>query len=1332
MRSTFSCLLIFLCFVFTGYAQDTDYRPNLIPPSLDAAALGKYAEYPIGLYTGTLPITIPLVSLTDGSLQVPIQLSYHASGNKVEEAASFAGLGFSLNAGGCIMRSVRNLPDDYPVKGFLDYSGTYSENYLNNDVNRFIQWEEIAKGCADAEPDAYFFNFNGYTGSFTFDWQGQLKINSATSWKTQVLKQNAGDPDKITGWKFISDDGTVYTFDVAEQATITNNGFPCQAGIAYNSAWYLSSITTPNGGRSIAFTYESYTQNYTMVGAVTHRIFCYPGTSTSCQFTPTEPTLNSVQMVYNCRRIKTITTSDNGSTVTFNYINTRTDEPGSGLKQLDEVVLKNKDATELRKFLFTYDYSTGRLTLKSIKKDLTDEPPYKFDYSTEVLPPRIGNSGTTPSFGQDHWGYCNGKTDNANLLPPVWKPDPTSATAPQIFYKGGNRDPDKAKMQAGILTTIIAPSGGVTTFIYGAHEYGSVGNVPVINSGEFTTTETMADKSSYIGASGPLEAINTVNAVVSGTGESMVPVNLLIKGFKPKVGDAYVEIYAGTTVYYHKQMKTQVNPEAEFEDFILLPKDVQYTIKAYAKGQYTDPFNSLTYDAHATINLSWLGRTITTTPIQKKTAGGLRILMVTTSSYPGDPRPVSKQFLYGDASGQTSYGILNELPFYGSANLKYYASGETPCSYDLRITQNKAVLGYGSHIGYSSVIELSGNYGSNGRTVYTFTSEKDYPAVSYTQPPFQQSSFNSYATGNSLGSAVFKLENQLINPVSDRTVTSTEIQSETSVNGLKFRFDGGTNTAAKFTKGAYEIKSGDWYPVRVIEKEYATDAINYVQREHTFSYANKRLKWERLNTSRNSSKNDETEYSYADDFVNPTPAIQSMVTKNMIGIPLEIIKKVSNNNFITAGVFNTYSLDASSRVFLSDVKKLQLANPLSTGSFQYASSNPAGVVDPNYATETTLEKYDTKENLVQLTGKNGITNSFLYDKHNAAPMVLANGVAWDKMAWSGFENTDPVAFGGAWTLPGTYSTTDFNTGKRSYNGIASINTAGFPATSYVLSFWMKGGTGVTVNGGSALPVATSWTLYETKITGGSNVSIDTKGGLIDEVRIYPADAQLTTASYDQLIGANTATDVKSKPGFYEYDNLWRLHLVKDHNKDIVKRTNYEFEILAPLAYTLTATQTGNYTYQFQVTGGSAGYIYEWDFDDLSAPSSGTATSVSHTFSSLTLTYTVKVKIKNSVNTLATLIKDVTVQKTGGSSVCSEIQNIVITRSTSNNKQATFTVPTISGAGYWWDFGDNTFATTASAIHLYPSVANTMSYNVNVTVSASGKSCSAKTSIKINP
>lgn len=765
------------------------------------------------------------------------------------------------------------------------------------------------------------------------------------------------------------------------------------------------------------------------------------------------------------------------------------------------------------------------------------------------------------------------------------------------------------------------------------------------------------------------------------------------------------------------------------QDFANLPKG-QYLLRATATKINSAPGGNPPFD-QAFISLSWKSRVYTTETLKKKKAGGVRIWVVRNFSYVGDPNPIYKHYVYDDGVTplKTSSGVLKEMPFYESLNLRYYAAGETACNYDLRIAQNRSMLGYGNHIGYGKVTELSGYDGGNGKTVYSFTTEKDYPAASFKLPPFQQSSVNTYATGNSLGAAIFRRENQLFKPVNEQATTQTEIQAATTVNGWKIRFDGGTNAASKFTKGTYETRIGEWYPIHTIEKEYASDAINYQQQEKELVHYGKLLRKERLMRNRNAAGYEETAYYYPGDFSNPTAALQNMISKNMVGLPIEIVKSIPDvfSNIVTYATFNNYSLDASSRVFLSEIKKLQRATP---GSFLPASSLPAGIVDGNYATETLFEKYDDKENLVQSTGKDGITRSLLYDKHMDAPAVAANGAGWDKMAWSGFENTDPLTFGGAWTLNGTYNSTDAMTGKRSFSGTINVNTASFPATSYVLSFWMKGSTAFLVNGVQVTP-GSSWTLYETKINGNSSIAINTQGGLIDELRFYPPEAQMVTTSYDQFIGPNCVSDQKSSPVFYEYDNLWRLHLVKDRNKDIVKRTNYEFEILAPLAYTLNVTQTGNYAYQLQVVGGVAGYIYEFDFDDLTSIS-GTAATVSHTFPSLTLTYNVKVKIKNSVNTLATLVKEVTVQKSTGSTACSEIQGINVSRSISNPKQITFSVPSVSGVSYWWEFGDNTTDNTASTTHTYPSAANVVNYQVMLTVSAGGKACTSKTNIKINP
>ncbi len=57
-------------------------------------------------------ISVPITQLSGNEMAMPISLSYHASGNKVNQMASWVGLGWSLQAGGVITREVRDQPDD--------------------------------------------------------------------------------------------------------------------------------------------------------------------------------------------------------------------------------------------------------------------------------------------------------------------------------------------------------------------------------------------------------------------------------------------------------------------------------------------------------------------------------------------------------------------------------------------------------------------------------------------------------------------------------------------------------------------------------------------------------------------------------------------------------------------------------------------------------------------------------------------------------------------------------------------------------------------------------------------------------------------------------------------------------------------------------------------------------------------------------------------------------------------------------------------------------------------------------------------------------------------
>ena len=96
-----------------------------------AASLGKYADIPVNCHTGIPQIEIPLYTVREGTLSLPVSLKYHAAGLKVMEPAGWVGAGWSLNAGGVITRKVRGAPDESgtsnAIKGhFSDYGyGSY-------------------------------------------------------------------------------------------------------------------------------------------------------------------------------------------------------------------------------------------------------------------------------------------------------------------------------------------------------------------------------------------------------------------------------------------------------------------------------------------------------------------------------------------------------------------------------------------------------------------------------------------------------------------------------------------------------------------------------------------------------------------------------------------------------------------------------------------------------------------------------------------------------------------------------------------------------------------------------------------------------------------------------------------------------------------------------------------------------------------------------------------------------------------------------------------------------------------------------------------------------
>jgi len=87
-----------------------------------------------------------------------------------------------------------------------------------------------------------------------------------------------------------------------------------------------------------------------------------------------------------------------------------------------------------------------------------------------------------------------------------------------------------------------------------------------------------------------------------------------------------------------------------------------------------------------------------------------------------------------------------------------------------------------------------------------------------------------------------------------------------------------------------------------------------------------------------------------------------------------------------------------------------------------------------------------------------------------------------------------------------------------------------------------------------------------KLQNVSNLDIDTASEstlrtALDALRNIPvlSDSQVTTFTYDPLIGVTSITDSRGQVIYYEYDNFNRLEFVKDTHKNILKENKYNYK-----------------------------------------------------------------------------------------------------------------------------------------------------------------------------
>ena len=159
----------------------------MLSPS--AYEIGRYGRTPVSYFHGLPNISIPLTEVRAKGFTIPVSLSYHAGGNKPDQHPGWVGLGWSLQAGGSIVRVINGMKDEMSK---LEYAATHSLEpsahpgylYRAAEVQNEINWnsdEELSLNSLpwiDNEPDEYIISAPGIHASFYITGENSIAVVS--------------------------------------------------------------------------------------------------------------------------------------------------------------------------------------------------------------------------------------------------------------------------------------------------------------------------------------------------------------------------------------------------------------------------------------------------------------------------------------------------------------------------------------------------------------------------------------------------------------------------------------------------------------------------------------------------------------------------------------------------------------------------------------------------------------------------------------------------------------------------------------------------------------------------------------------------------------------------------------------------------------------------------------------------------------------------------------------------------------------------------------------------------------------------------------------------
>ena len=1017
-KVSLTILLNVVCDIFL-YSQPTNsYTKNIVLPSAEVSSLGKYSDIATNNFNGLPTIDIPIYTVADGTLSLPLSLSYHASGQVVSQVASRVGAGWSLNAGGMISRTVLGLRDE----GSYGYYYNGANVPLPTDCNYYNWVVNAAHGNAqyETEPDIFSYNIGGYTGKFYFNMDGGTPvIKTIPKSDIKIIPHFQGTTsyvDHLDYFTIIGTDGTKYFLgkyngkDGMELSQFSGTQNPIATG------WQVVRIESADGKYYIDINYQDDNYEY---------VFQLPKNSMTCVGSPQNDFTS-----FKSKKISSIVSRT--ETVTFNDgidkldVRPHYQTPGLVPKSLGSISIVSGAYSKKFNLIQSHwidnefpevtSHLNYLLKLDAIQELSADNsivnPSTTFEYTIKAGNPNFYPNRLSKAI--DHWGYYNGKTSNntTNTLNiPFHNPVPcqNGATCSDLLLPNGNYNSDREthepSMMIGSLKKIVYPTGGNSEFVFEANDY---------NTTEMQTniTELIRVDHAYPFPGNCNTSTTPYNTPASYTFSTLSNIKYTYTVTPaiacPSAPNLAIEIKmrnASTNALIASSGQINFNPGTSNSNTALLSAlfpstplgiAVKYEITGVNCAAQFKVFSEITQNVN----------------INKK-IGGLRIKTITQKDGGfGSPDKVTEYQYRKPSNNNYSSGVLFYKPQYWFTNTWVF-NHSLPCA---SLYTNCGPCSNGIQDGGENGIDCGGNcdtpcgIGGGCHTIFTEVPvvplssfegyHVGYENVTITELDGSKSAFEYfveqpfYTTGTYLEDNKYPIE-----PHQARVNTGNlKVEQKLNINNLVVA----KNENFIYLNDAYEVSSdrmmkvhyytttcpgysgGGWsmsnsYHIRTKPFRVATsqNTLDNVLRSEVFSYdpANRFLMPVSKEFVNSDGKVHREEYTYNHDYDNSQGIRDALVSKNMISSPFRTVIKVDGIHLdgpetgyawydLATGVKTTSSIGSFPRPyqFFRYEKSYDAAgNLLSTGGITL---------------QTTINAYDIYGNVKQVTALNWQPETF--------------------------------------------------------------------------------------------------------------------------------------------------------------------------------------------------------------------------------------------------------------------------------------------------------------------------------------------------------------------